>query len=441
MTSTTRQGHARSRRFAIVAMVVLALVAAACGSSSKSTSTSSTATPSTSGATSSPGSTASAPTVAQPGVTATTITVGTVTTLSGPVPGLFQGAVDGTQAYLAYINSMGGVDGRQLKSVTLDDALECGLNQSQFADNMNKVFAFVGSLSVFDNCGAKALAANPTVSSVAFELTPEAKALANQFDPETQPVGYRLGGFEYYKQTYPTNLKVGGLYSNASGATISWDEQLAAMKSIGYTETYSRATAATETNFTADVLRMKNDGVNFLWLTDEDIEIIANVMNEAAQQNWHPLIVSGNTAYDPNLQKLLNPGVGNGLLNDQLVSMYLGQDSATVPAVGTFLTWMKKTNPSFQPDLYSVMAWSAAALYVQALKAAGPQPTRAGLLSALENIHSFNADGLIATDDPGAHKPSECYVVLKYDNKQWTRVTPATGFRCDPGGYFYYKGS
>ncbi|MCU1486141.1 MAG: hypothetical protein JWN67_2887, partial [Actinomycetia bacterium] len=43
------------------------------------------------------------------GVTANQVTLGNVSTLSGPVPGLFQGAIVGAQAIVAYQNSQGGL--------------------------------------------------------------------------------------------------------------------------------------------------------------------------------------------------------------------------------------------------------------------------------------------------------------------------------------------
>jgi len=50
-----------------------------------------------------------------PGVTATTITIGNVSTVSGgPVPGLFAGAREGTEAAVNYINANGGVCGPRL---------------------------------------------------------------------------------------------------------------------------------------------------------------------------------------------------------------------------------------------------------------------------------------------------------------------------------------
>src|SRR4051794_1360625 len=49
------------------------------------------------------------------GVTNDQITLGNVSLLTGPVPGLFKGAKDGTQAFFNYQNSLGGVCGRKLK--------------------------------------------------------------------------------------------------------------------------------------------------------------------------------------------------------------------------------------------------------------------------------------------------------------------------------------
>src|SRR5581483_8811630 len=55
------------------------------------------------------------------GVTGNSITVSNVSILTGPVPGLFAGAFNGTDAYFQYINSQGGVYGRQLKVLPRDD--------------------------------------------------------------------------------------------------------------------------------------------------------------------------------------------------------------------------------------------------------------------------------------------------------------------------------
>ncbi|MGH9018099.1 MAG: hypothetical protein ACRDY1_10175, partial [Acidimicrobiales bacterium] len=99
--------------WALLAVALIAVVATACSSSPKTASTTTAAatattagtTPSGTGATGTP----------SPGVTATSVTVGQVDDLTLPLPGLFKGAEDGTQAYFDYVNSTGGVNGRQIK--------------------------------------------------------------------------------------------------------------------------------------------------------------------------------------------------------------------------------------------------------------------------------------------------------------------------------------
>src|SRR5580704_17103827 len=49
-----------------------------------------------------------------PGITAKTVTVGSISDISSPAAGLFAGAKTGTEAYFAYVNSQGGVNGRKL---------------------------------------------------------------------------------------------------------------------------------------------------------------------------------------------------------------------------------------------------------------------------------------------------------------------------------------
>ena len=64
---------------------------------------------------------------------------------------------------------------------------------------------------------------------------------------------------------------------------------------------------------------------------------IAQIMNEAAQQNWHPQLVVTNSEYDPKFFKLLSdPANGVGILTDQPFAMFLGEDAANNPEVQLF---------------------------------------------------------------------------------------------------------
>jgi hypothetical protein len=129
-------------------------------------------------------------------------------------------------------------------------------------------------------------------------------------------------------------------------------------------------------------------------------------------------------------------GAADNLIEENTFAMFLGEDKATTPEVGLYLDWLHKTHPNTAPDLFSMFSWTDAALFVQALKAAGPSPTRAGLLTALGSIHNFDDSGMLAPADVGSKKPPICYVIVKYQANKYVRVDPEDkGFQCEPGGY------
>ena len=110
-------------------------------------------------------------TTATPGVTATTITVGSISDISAPIPGLFEGAKVGTQAYFDYINSQGGVNGRKLVLDARDSAFSSGTVATEAESIAKNDFAFVGGYSLLDNAEQPAIDANK-VPMVAQVLSP-----------------------------------------------------------------------------------------------------------------------------------------------------------------------------------------------------------------------------------------------------------------------------
>jgi len=245
------------------------------------------------------------------GVTPTQITLGNIVTLTGPIPGLFKGSAAGTDAYFQYINSKGGVNKRKLVMKGGDDALNCNQNQTQTQDMIGSVFAFVGSFAVFDNCGAKVFAQNPTVADIHYLLSDDANKEVNGFSPQPAPPGFRTGPYQYYKQKYPNAVtKVGSLWATTSPTT--WTNQKAAEESLGFKILYERGTAPTETDWTADIIRMKNLGVEFWDLRNQNASFIAKMLSEAQQQNFHPQVIITNSEYDANFFKLIADPTARG---------------------------------------------------------------------------------------------------------------------------------
>jgi ABC-type branched-subunit amino acid transport system substrate-binding protein len=424
------------RRAALACMAgVAGLSLAACGSSKSSSSSAASTTPGSTGQT---GATIAPPakitgTLSGPGVTATTITIGQITTITGPIPGLFQGANDGLDAWADWINSNGGIDGRQIKIDHVDDGFNCTTYTNAMQQFSTSAFAVVGNLTLEDTCGKKVLAANPNLIDIqALALDPTLYSVPNVFTASPAPPGAITTGLSYLKSKYPSAVThAAELVGQAAAA--NGKEELLTAESLGYKYLYVRDVPDLTTNFTSDILRMKNDGVQFVDMSALAVTSDADFLQQAAQQDFHPTVLYGASAYDAQLFKLL----GNASLANNVVwaavpdALYLGQDRATVPAVNTFLTWMSNAHPNATADLFAVDAWSAGQLLVDAMQHAGSTIDPPAVLHAITGVTNFNSDGLIAPTDPGAKQGTHCVVIANVRNGAWARVDPpTTGFDC-----------
>jgi ABC-type branched-subunit amino acid transport system substrate-binding protein len=425
----------KASKIALASLAGISLLALAACSSSKASSTAPTSSTS-SPAGSSSGGTLLAPvkvtgTISGPGVTANTITIGDIATVSGPVPGLFQGANDGLDGWAAYINANGGIDGRQVKVIHLDDAFDCSTFKNDLNQLAGEAFAAVGTFSLEDTCGVPVLKAHPNFPYIPALMDVALYALPNAYSPQPNPPGSATTTFNYIKGLFPNDITHTGTISSGSETSIGKESQLTA-ESLGYKYSYIRFFGPTETNFTSDILRMKADGVKIVDLLETDVNIDAEFIQEAAQQNFHPDAIVSVAAYDANFLKLLgNPSLASNLYGVVYGPLYLGTDRATVPAVNTFDTWMANAKPGTPLNLFEQESWDAATLFLQALHGAGSQITQSSVVSALGNIHSFDAGGLQAPSNPGSKIGTHCVVIAGVRNGQWTRIYPSSGLDCN----------
>lgn len=374
-----------------------------------------------------------------PGVTSQSIAVANVSTISGPVPGLFQGSQIGTQAYFDYINSLGGVFHRKLLLKNFDDAFNCTTSQSVYQSTVSQVFSYVGSTGIEDPCGAAILKQNPTVPDVSFTFDPTTGGLPEYYSavPYSNTVG--TGSLTYLKQQYPDAIShvgiLAGSLTGSVGAQIAL--QVSAMKSLGYTVVYQDGlSSVTPATVTPEIVRMQQAGVQFVAITSINDTGVSAFLNAAQQQGWNPAVVwNTGTVYDTAFQKSIAPNAANNLVvTTNLGPFREGSGSANL-GVRLFRKWINVAKPGFVPDVWAAYSWSAAALFVQALQAAGPNFTQATLLTALSKIHKFNAGGLIATADVGRKTPSICYATMIYKNNAFVSVNKPKN-----GGTFLCQG-
>jgi branched-chain amino acid transport system substrate-binding protein len=376
------------------------------------------------------------------GITSSSVSVGNVSTL---YLGIFKGAGIGTQAYADYINSQGGINGRKLTVDSGDDNYSGAPNKQLTQADIQKDFAMVGSFSLQDSFGGTVLAANPSVPNVTVSLDAATNALPNSFSPAPAAGGWQLGPLTYFQKKYPSNvLHTGALIADQPSAASKWQGEKAAMVHLGYQVVYDPTFDITTTDFTQNVIAMRNAGVKILFLEQMPENYAASVVRALSQQNFHPVLVLGGSTYS----EALVPNSGgaaniDGSYLEQNTSLYLGEDAASIPAIGTFQTWVQKASPGFKPDLYTLYGWLSAELFAQALKTAGANPSRGSVLQALRGVTSFSGGNIVGTSDPAQKTPTNCFIIAHIKNGQFQRLDdppvngPSHGYICNYP-YFYY---
>ena len=386
---------------------------------------------------------AAATPAAMPGITAKTVTVGSISDISEPIAGLFEGAKVGTEAYFAYINSQGGVNGRKLIINGMDSAFSSGTVGNEATSIAKNDFAIVGGFSLLDG------AEKPAIDAAKLPIVTQVLSPTLYGDPNLYSAiplvngGEAEGPFKWLKSKYPQAVKHLGLIGSNSAATAITAEKTfrTLTTALGYKWLFAHDEGFAVTTFLPDIIKMKNAGVQLVFEPTQQGAYISTIAQEIKQEGLNAILVSGGNAYEENF----NPGsAGNGTIVTGVTALYEGQDAKVVPAVATFDKWAKKVDPQTQLDLYTLYGWINAQLFVQALKGAGANPTRASLDAQLDKITSFNANGLISPQDPAKKIPGGCWIAAEYENGTWKRIPPdpKSGFVCNPGGFYppSYKG-
>jgi ABC-type branched-subunit amino acid transport system substrate-binding protein len=364
------------------------------------------------------------------GVTADQVTIGAVATMSGPVPGLFAGAVRGIQAWVGYQNSIGGIHGRKLKVEVRDDQFDTGQNRAQSIELSNKTFALVGGFSLYDDAAVKDFEAR----GVPIVQLPVSKALQDSpMNFSVQPLarGALSGAWNALKAEFPQAITAAAaLYSDVPAAVDQWRNQQYAAESVGYKFVYDRAQQATETDFTADVVRMKAAGVRLVF-SMQNPQNNARIVKAMQQQGFKPDVFAGVSSYDATFIPLAG-AAAEGVVNLNQQAMYLGEDAAAIPEIKLMQTWVDKVKPGSKPDLFTVYGWTSGRLFSQALETAGPKATRAKLLAELKKITRFTANGLLPEAGPGDKRPASCFLIVRVQSGRWERYLspPAPAFNC-----------
>jgi branched-chain amino acid transport system substrate-binding protein len=344
---------------------------------------------------------AGAATSGTPGVSSSEITIGS----SGPLTGeaaAAAGVLRGAEAYFKYVNARGGVLGRKITFKYLDDAYDPSrtvqnVRQLIQQDNVFALFSVVGTngnLAIRDFTNAAGV---PQVYSAAGATT-----FGRDYKRYPWTIGY-LPPYAEEGEIYARNIlatkgkkaKIAVLYqSDDYGKDIlgGFRKGLGGSKgqivqTVGYDPTTS--------DVQSQVAQLKASGANtFAIFAFGKFAIQAFVY--ANKLGWKPQIYVNDVASASSIMKLNPQSTAEGA-----ISVLWGKDPATPkfakdPGVALAGKIIKRYVPGGNPsDGFLVAGMAEAFTFVDALKRAGKNLTRKGLMNAVIHMDEANNPFLI----------------------------------------------
>jgi branched-chain amino acid transport system substrate-binding protein len=383
-----------------------------------------------------------------PGVSASEIRIGMSAAFRGTAAGLGTEFYRGAQAYYDETNLRGGVNGRHITTIALNDSYEpnpCIKNTIQLLEK-EQVFAlsnYVGTptltralpvmkryadqqvVLVGNFTGAQPQREAPyadQVFNIRASYRQEMMALVERF----WSLGARSFGVFYQIDAYGRSGSDGVARGLAlHGARITAEA------------TYPRG-ATFNDDMTPAVTALQKAGVDVVLCTGAYQGCGAFVRSARDAGFLAPISNLSFVGSDAMLTLLVKHGRTNGrnytraLVNSQVVPSY---DEAALPGVAEYRTFMERHNPAVPETLrdpnyalqrlsfISLEGFVNAKVVVEALRRAGPQLSRAAFRQALESLRNFDLGiGAALTFGPERHQGLDSVYFTRVEADRWVPI-------------------
>src|SRR4051812_27574032 len=336
------------------------------------------------------------PALAEDGVTADTITFGQAAVLEGPASALGLGMQQGLNAAFNEVNTKGGVHGRKIKLISVNDGYEPdrAIAATKKLIEEDKVFALIGPVGTPTSAAAQPIATAAKVpfmgafTGAGFLRNVKLENVINvraSYDAETEAWVKHLT--EDLKIT-----KIGIFYQDDAFGRAGLSGFKKAMDKRGMQiaaeATYERNTVAVKTG----VLAMKQAAPEAVVIVGA-YKPVAEFIKLSKKIGFSPVFVNISFVGANALAKELGPE-GKGVIVSQVVPF---PADTSLKVVADYHAALKASDPKAEPEFVSLEGYLAGRLAIAALEKAGPDVTRESLLKAIKDTGKFDIGGLPMT--------------------------------------------
>jgi ABC-type branched-subunit amino acid transport system substrate-binding protein len=368
---------------------------------------------------------------ATPGVTKTQIVLGATGPLTG-AESQYEPTLSGARAYFDYVNAHGGIYGRKIVYKVEDDQYD----PANTVSLTQKLVEQEGVFAIFNSIGTEhALAVRSYLNS---HKVPQlfvgsgAATIGNEHGRYPWTIGLLPSfvgeGLIYGRLIAKTkpNAKIGVLYEN----DVYGSELLAGLKKGLGSRTKQivsmQSYALLDTDVASQVQALRAAGADTFVIFALPKQAIQAFV-DAAKLGWKPAEYVTSVSIDPAVMKIvqLNAGAqaGVGATSTAFLHDPTNPTQQRSAGVKLYLQIMKRYLPSEDPKAVAhIYGMMAAYAMVDALKHAGRNPTRAGLLRAVQHLNEpnpFLLPGLSLTTSPANYFPIQRTYLVRFLHGYW----------------------
>ena len=370
---------------------------------------------------------------AEPGVTPTEIVIGGDHPYSGPASA-YGNVGKGIAAYFAYVNDHGGVNGRKITYIDKDD----GYSPPQAVQvvhqlvDQNHVFLMFNPLGTQVNTALRPYLNENKIPQL-FVMT-GATTWGRDYAQWPWTIGW-IPNYQAESIIYAQDIiknhpaaKIGVIYQNDD---YGLDYLAGLNKGLGaHKPMIVKAVSyeTTDAGVASQIATLKASGADtFVVLATPKFAIQSLVA--AAQQGWHPLIYLNNVSASPTVLEAAEKGGGPSATAGIISTTYLKDPADHArwdgdPGMKTYREIMAKYAPGGDTDdAFYVAGMAAAYGFVDCLRRAGKDPTRAKVMDAAlhldESDNPFLYPGVTARTSPTYHFPISALVFERWEGGRW----------------------
>ncbi|WP_007518227.1 MULTISPECIES: ABC transporter substrate-binding protein [Pseudofrankia] len=370
------------------------------------------------------------------GVTASSITLGTFGDPGSTItPGLGQEFFDVGEAFVAWCNKAGGINGRELVLNKHDGKLTDVA--ARMIDACQTDFMIVGGGNAVDAPGVQPREECKLGSVPAYGVSPE--ALNAKLQVRAQPntaARYPIGGFQSMARLYPDAMKSLGVGGSTLGTLRPQGLRLQeALTQTGYTVADYQELPPLVTNFRPFVEQLKNKGVQgYQPIGLQDPSPLVTAMNDVGLSL--KFMIFENQLYDP---LTIQAAKATKFPTTYVVIDHIPWELASQsPVTKEAVDLVHATVPNAKLTDFTALSLNAWVLWAKSATACGDDLTVDCVLGKAGAESAWTAGGLYPERNlvAGQQKTTNCYLLMKVTPDGFVYDKDATGpnkgfFNCD----------